>query len=204
MPAITELAAEVRQRAGKGAARACRREGRVPAVIYGGGDAPLNIHVRPQDLIAQMRRSDFYTKLFDVVVDGKKHRCMARDVQLNVINDLPIHVDFLRVSGKTRLNVEVPVHFHNQEAAPGIKRGGVLEIVRHEVEVVCTVDNMPASLDVDLTGMDVGDSIHISHVNLPDGVEPTITDRDFTIASIVAPSGMKSAEAEEAEAAEEG
>jgi len=206
--AIT-IAAAARDRAGKGAARAARREGRIPAVIYGDKKAPVGITVDELEFFRLFKDPSFYTHLYSIEIDGKAQTVLARDVQLDPVLDFPIHADFLRVSARTRTNVNVPVHFVNEEESPGLKRGGVLNIVRHEVEVSSRADAIPDSITVDLTGYDVGDSIHISSVTLPDGVEPTITDRDFTIATIAAPTVVKDeaaeeeAEAAEAEAAEE-
>ncbi|MEQ8965097.1 MAG: 50S ribosomal protein L25/general stress protein Ctc [Azospirillaceae bacterium] len=206
--AIT-IAAAARDRAGKGAARAARREGRLPAVIYGDKKPPVGITVDELEFFRLFKDPSFYTHLYSVEIDGKPQTVLARDVQLDPVLDFPIHVDFLRVSARTRTNVNVPVQFVNEEESPGLERGGVLNIVRHEVEVSSRADAIPDAITIDLTGYDVGDSIHISSITLPDGVEPTITDRDFTIATIAAPTVVKDeaaeeeAEAAEAEAAEE-
>jgi len=205
--AIT-IAAAARDRAGKGAARAARREGRIPAVIYGDKKPPVPITVDELEFFRLFKDPSFYTHLYSIEVDGKAQTVLARDVQLDPVLDFPVHADFLRVSARSRTNVNVPVHFVNDDASPGLKRGGVLNVVRHEVELNCRADAIPDAIEVDLTGYDVGDSIHISAISLPDGVEPTITDRDFTVATIAAPTVIKDeaaeeeAEAEEAEAAE--
>jgi large subunit ribosomal protein L25 len=201
MSDITTLVAQPRDRAGKGVARATRREGRVPAVIYGGKEAPVLVALELKDLARRAHSASFFTHLLELDVGGKKHRVLPRDVQFHPLNDNPTHVDFLRVALNATIEVAVPVEFINQEASPGLKRGGVLNIVRHEVELVCPVDAIPDHITVDMTGFAVGDSVHISHVKLPANAKPSITDRDFTIATIVAPSGLKSADAE-AEAAE--
>lgn len=197
MTQVIALAAELRARAGKGTARQTRRDGRVPAVIYGGKQAPLTISLNERSFVRILHQPGFFTHLFDVTVDGVTHRVLPRDVQFHPVSDAPLHVDFLRVSSETRITVNVPVEFTNQDKSPGLKRGGVLNIVRHEVEVTCSADDIPEHLTISCEGFDVGASIHISAVAMPAGVQPTITDRDFTVATIVAPSGLKSEEAGE-------
>jgi large subunit ribosomal protein L25 len=204
MSDITTLVAQPRDRAGKGVARATRREGRVPAVIYGGKEPPVLVALEMKDLARRAHGASFFTHLLELDVGGKKHRVLPRDVQFHPLKDHPIHVDFLRVAKDATIEVAVPVEFINQEASPGLKRGGVLNIVRHDVELICPVEAIPDHITVDMTGFEVGDSVHISHVKLPANVRPSITDRDFTIATVVAPSGLKSddaaADAAEAEA----
>lgn len=202
MSEINKLSAEPRERAGKGAARAARRAGRVPGVIYGAKKEPVLITLDPQDLRREIGGGGFFAKLFDVEVGGGNERVLPRDLQLHPVTDRPIHVDFLRVSRDTRIDVMVPVVFLNEEESPGLKRGGVLNVVRHEIELSCRADAIPPRIEVDLTGRDIGDSAHISEVALPEGVSPTITDRDFTIATIAAPSVIREEAAEAAEAAE--
>lgn len=187
MANVITMSARARDRVGKGAARAVRREGFVPAVIYGGKQPPLSIAIDPKALNRELDKGTLFTGLLDLQVEGTKHRVLARDVQYHPVTDRPLHADFLRVSERTRIDVAVPVEFTNEETCPGLKRGGTLNIVRHEVEVSCLASAIPQAIVVDLNGLDIGDSIHISHVNLDDGVEPTITDRDFTIATIAAP-----------------
>jgi large subunit ribosomal protein L25 len=187
-----ELKALVRDRVGKGAARALRREGLVPAVIYGDNKSPLSITVTYKDAMKRIQQGGFLSQVISVEVDGEEHRVIPRDYQLEPVRDFLVHVDFLRVSKTSILTVEVPVHFVNEEDSPGLKRGGVLNVVRHTVEVNATEANLPEFLEVDLSSVETGDSIHISAVNLPEGVTPTITDRDFTIATIAAPSALKS------------
>jgi large subunit ribosomal protein L25 len=194
MSDIISLAAEPRDRAGKGVARATRRAGRVPAVIYGGALPPVMIALDRADLARRVHAAGFFTHLFELVVDGQRHRVLPRDVQLHPVTDVPIHVDFLRVAKDAVIEVAIPVEFVNQEASPGLKRGGVLNVVRHEIEVRCPVESIPDHITVDLTGFEVGASIHISHVRLPEGVRPVIGDRDFTIATIAAPSALRGAE----------
>ncbi len=198
------LPAEPRERVGKGAARAVRRAGRVPAVIYGDRKDPLTISLDPRDVDRELHRPGFFATLYDVEVGGKKHRVLPRDVQLDPVSDRTVHVDFLRVAQDTEVTVNVPVNFVNEEESPGLKRGGVLNIVRHEIEFSCRADAIPQQIELDLTGLEIGDSVHISMVQLPDGVTPTITDRDFTIATVAAPSAVKAEAAEEQAAAAEG
>ncbi len=196
-----EFKAERRDRAGKGAARALRREGRVPAVIYGDKKDPISISIPYKETELQIRKGGFLTHILTVDVDGEKIRVIPRDYQLDVVRDFPIHVDFLRVSRSTRITVGVHVTFLNEESCPGLKRGGALNIVRREVEVECPATEIPEAIVIDLKDADIGDSIHISAIDLPDGVTPTITDRDFTIVTIAAPAGFNEAEeSEEGEA----
>ena len=202
MSDIINLVAQPRDRAGKGVARATRREGRVPGVIYGGHEPPVLIALEKTDLARRVHSTAFFTHLFEITVGSEKHRVLPRDVQMHPISDQPIHIDFLRVGAGATVEVAVPVEFINHEASPGLKRGAVLNIVRHEVDFHCPAENIPEHITIDLTGFEVGDSIHISQVKLPEGVTPVIADRDFTIATVAAPSGMKKAEETE-EAAEE-
>jgi len=191
MSAVKQIQAVARDRVGKGAARAVRREGRVPAVIYGAGAAAdpvaLDFNQTKQLILA----GKFLTTIFEIDVDGRKTRAIPRDYQLDPVRDFPIHVDFLRLAEGQRIKVEVPVHFINQEASPGLKRGGMLNVVRHTVELEVAPEDIPEALTADLTGVDIGDSLHISAIRLPEGAKPTITDRDFTVATLVAPSGLK-------------
>ncbi len=186
------LSAETRDRGGKGASRELRREGRVPAVVYGGKEDPLMIHVEEKLLMKQLMTGHFMNSVVMIDVGGKQIRTLPKDVAFHPVKDRPIHADFLRISKDSKVQVAVPVVFINEEASPGLKRGGVLNIVRHELELICDADKMPDDIQIDVTGFDVGDSIHISAVTLPKGSESAITDRDFTIATIVAPSAMKS------------
>lgn len=197
-----ELKASVRDRVGKGAARELRRNGLVPAVIYGDKKAPLSIAVSYKDTFRKIHDGGFLSHIITIDVDGEKHRVIPKDYQLEPVRDFLVHVDFLRVGKNTSLVVEVPVHFENQEKSPGLKKGGVLNIVRHAVEVNVPADSIPEYLVVDLAKAEVGDSIHISAVDLPKGAVPTITDRDFTIATIAAPSALRSSENEASDDAE--
>jgi len=187
MSDVQNLSAELRSRAGKGAARQTRRNGRVPGVIYGNKQPATLISVAPKELMKELRKRAFQATLFDIELAGKKERVLPRDVQFDPVSDAPIHVDFMRVGEHSRVRVDVPVRFLNEGTSPGLKRGGVLNVVRHEIELICSVDAIPKIIEIDLDGLDIGDSIHISTVKLPEGVRPTITDRDFTIASIAVP-----------------
>lgn len=189
--------AEVRERAGKGAARAARRAGKVPAVLYGDKKSPISLNLDGMDLARLLRDPAFSSTIYAVKVNGKSEQALAREVQTDPVTDLPLHVDFLRVSERTRVTSDVPVHFINEEESPGLRAGGVLNIVRHTIEVICRADAIPESITVDLTGTELNDSIHISAITLDEGVAPTITDRDFTIATIAAPSGLQAEEDEE-------
>ena len=182
------LTAERRERAGKGAARAARREDKVPAVIYGDKKEPTLIKVESRDVTKLWNTGGFMSTLLDLDVEGETTRVIARDVQLDPVRDWVIHVDFLRLGKGAKINVMIPVNFINEEEAPGIEKDkGILNVVRHEVELLCPASNLPDEIVIDLTGKEIGDSIHISEVTLPDGAKPTITDRDFTIATIAAP-----------------
>lgn len=202
MADIIAFPATARERAGKGAARATRRAGHVPGVVYGAKEPPVLIAVDPKVLKQHIGQSGFFTRLMDIQLDGKAHRVLPRDVQYHPVTDQPIHVDFMRVSADAKVTVAVPVVFTNEGASPGLKKGGVLNIVRHEVELVCPVDRIPHSLMVDLAGKDIGDSIHISHIPLPEGVRPTIADRDFTVATVAAPTIQAEEEVKPVAAAE--
>ena len=196
------LPAEARERAGKGASRALRRDGRVPAVIYGDKKEPLAVHVEEKRLAKMLSTGHFMNTVVMVDAGGEPHRTLPKDVQFHPVSSRPIHVDFLRIGEHTKVTVAIPVRFDNDEDSPGLKRGGVLNVVQHEIEIVCDAASIPDELHIDLTGLEIGDSIHISQVPLPEGVKPAIEDRDFTVATIVAPSAMKAEETEEAEAAE--
>ena len=193
------LPAEARERAGKGASRHLRREGRVPAVIYGGKDEPVMIHVEAKELVRQLMTGHFMNSIVEIDLGGKSIRTLPKDVALDPVRDAPIHVDFLRLAKGGKIDVSVPVVFRNEEQSPGLKKGGVLNVVRHELELVCENDKIPSEIEIDVTGKDVGDSIHISEVTLPEGSESAITDRDFTIATLVAPSALKRSESAEGE-----
>ncbi len=202
MSDVVELPAVSWERAGKGPARAARRAGQVPGVIYGAKKDPSLVAIEGKLLNKLLHQGGFFSTLFDVKVDGKIERALARDVQLDPVTDVPVHIDFLRVSATTRVTVEVPVHFLNEDECPGLTEGGVLNVVRHEIELSCRADAIPPHIEIDLSGLDIGDGVHISMVKLPEGVTPTITDRDFTIATIAAPTVVRDEAAEEQAAAE--
>jgi len=185
MAETTELKAWARQRLGKGGARAARREGRIPGSLYGDKKEPESISVEYLAISQQLLTGHFQSTIFTLDVEGTKTRVIPRGVQLDPVRDFPIHVDFLRVSKDALVTVDVPVRFLNEAASPGLKRGGVLNIVRHEIPVRCPADAIPDHFDVDLTGLEIGNSIHISAINLPPNVRPTVTERDFTVATIV-------------------
>ncbi len=205
----THLAIDAQPRTviGKGSARATRREGFVPGIIYGDKKESVPLRLERRVLVKMLEDPAFFTQICDVSIDGTSHQVMAREVQTNPVNGLPIHIDFIRVSEASEIEVAVPVVFLNQDKSPGLKRGALLNIVRHEIDVIAKAGAIPDQLTADVTGLDVGDSIHFSHVAVPEGVRPVIEDRDFTIATIAAPSAMRGqaqAEGEEdAEAADE-
>ena len=188
------LSAETRDRAGKGASRELRRQNRVPAVIYGNKQEPELIHVEEKALVKLLMTGHFSDSVVEIDLGGKKQITIPKDVAFHPVSDRPTHVDFLRIVKGAKVDVEVPVMFINEGASPGLKRGGVLNIVRHELELICENDKIPDDIQIDVAGFDIGDSIHISHVKLPKGSESKIPDRDFTIATIVAPSALKSTE----------
>ena len=204
MSEVNVIVAEARDRAGKGTARAVRRTGRVPGVVYGNKEAPTLISLETKLLLRAMGRGSFTSKVFDLDVGGTKIRVLPRDVQLDPVTDRPLHVDFLRIAADSRIRVMVPTAFVDEGLSPGIKRGGVLNIVRHEIEFYCRADSIPANITISLAGTEIGHSIHISHIKLPDGVRPVIADRDFTVATVAAPTVVVEVESKPAEAAAEG
>lgn len=189
MAEVKKLAATVRSGTGKGAARSVRREGRIPAVLYGGGEAPLPLSLDKKVTTQLIFAGHFLTTIFELEIDGKKERAIPRDYQLDVVRDFPIHVDFLRLKPGSRLKVNVPVHFINQETSPGLKRGGSLNIVYHAVEMYVPADNIPEAIVADLAGMDFNDSLGMSQIPLPEGCKPTNPDKNFTVASLAPPVG---------------
>jgi len=196
---IPNLTAIARTGTGKGAARQARRDGMVPGVIYGGGKDPLAIQMPFNELLKRLKQGRFLSTLFNMQVEGEEDvRVICRDVQRDVVKDLPTHVDFMRLRRTSKINLFIPVEFINEEAAPGIKRGGVLTVVRPEVELVVTAGDIPEKITVDLTGMAIGDIVHINDITLPEGTKATI-DRNFVIANISAPSGLKAQSDDEAE-----
>ena len=196
------LPAETRERAGKGASRALRRDGRVPCVIYGDKKEPLAFHVEEKLLTKMLSTGHFMNSVIMIDIKGKANRTLPKDVQFHPVSSRPIHVDFLRIGEHSQVHVNVPVRFDNEEASPGLKRGGVLNVITHDLELICDAAEIPDEIHIDLTGLEIGDSIHISQVDLPKGSKSAIEDRDFTVATVVAPSAMKAEEAEEAAEAE--
>lgn len=192
-----ELKAEARERVGKGSSRELRRNGLIPAVIYGDKQAPIAISIDTNEVTKRIHAGGFMTTVAVINVNGEKINVLPKDYQLDPVRDFTMHVDFLRVSADSKVTVEVPVHFINEDKS-AIKIGGVLNVVRHEVELHCPANDIPEFITVDLAGHKIGDSLHISHVKLPAGVTPVIADRDFTIATIVAPAGGVTETAEEA------
>ncbi|MCD2184345.1 50S ribosomal protein L25/general stress protein Ctc [Rhizobium sp. TRM96647] len=197
-----ELKAETRERVGKGSSRELRRNGLIPAVIYGDKKAPLSIALSTKEVTQRIHAGGFMTTVATIDVNGEKISVLPKDYQLDPVRDFTMHVDFLRVSASSRVTVQVPVHFVNEEKSPGLKMGGMLNIVRHEVELHCPANDIPEAITFDLDGLKIGDSIHISHTKLPKNASPVITDRDFTVATIVGTAAAKEEEAE-AETSEE-
>ena len=199
---IPNLVASARTGTGKGAARQARRDNMVPGVVYGGGVDPLAIEVPFNELLKRLKAGRFLSTLFNLQVEGQEDvRVICRDVQRDVVKDLPIHFDLMRLRRTSKINLFIPVEFINEDAAPGIKRGGMLTVVRPEVELVVTAGDIPEKITVDLSGLQIGDTVTISSVDLPTGAKPTI-DRDFVIANIAAPKGLGSDDADETDAAE--
>ncbi|MDA7428046.1 50S ribosomal protein L25/general stress protein Ctc [Primorskyibacter aestuariivivens] len=194
---IPDLNAQERTGTGKGAARQARRAGMVPGIVFGGDVDPLPIQIPFNELLKKLKAGRFKSTLFNLKVDGHDDvRVICRDVQRDVVKDLPTHLDLMRLRRTTKINLFIPVEFINEEEAPGIKKGGVLTAVRPEVELVVTAGDIPEKLTVDLSGLDIGDTVTITDITLPTGTKPTI-DRDFVIANISAPSGLKAAEDED-------
>ena len=194
MSDMLTLSAETRDRVGKGASRALRREGRVPAVIYGNKEDPHGIHVGERELMKLLMTGHFMNSVVMIEADGAVIRTLPKDVAFDVVSDRPIHVDFLRISEHASVHVHVPIVFVDEDSSPGIKRGGVLNVIRHELELVVDAASIPDEIRISLAGLDVGESLHISAVTLPEGAVSAITDRDFTIATVVAPSALKSSD----------
>jgi large subunit ribosomal protein L25 len=196
----TTISAEQRERVGKGSARAARRAGLVPAVIYGDKKEPVGINLSAREITRIVHQPGIFGRLLDIEISGQKHTVLTRDIQFHPVTDVILHMDFLRVSGSAKVSVAVPVEFINEDNCPGLRIGGVLNVVRYEVELLCPATAIPEKITVDLDGVKIGDSIHISAIPLPDGVEPTITDRDFTVATIASPGGGVKNEDEDGEA----
>ena len=187
---------EPRERTGKGGARESRRDGWVPGVIYGGGEAPVPVRLKHNEVLKAYLAGRMKAHLAKIDVPGEdgQQSVIAREVQIDPVKDVPVHVDLMRVDEKTRIDVEIPVRFLNEEASPGLKKGGVLNVVRHAVDVYAPATAIPEVFEIDVTGLDVGDAIHASAINLPNGVTLVTTDRDFTIATIAAPSALRSSD----------
>ncbi len=190
MAAIKQLAAVTRSGTGKGAARSVRREGRVPAVIYGGGLKPAPISVDFRDVNKLIYAGHFLTTVFELELDGRKERVLPRDYQLDVVTDRPVHVDFLRLTPGSRVRIGIPVHVENREASPGLKKGGTVNLVLHTVEVLAPADAIPEAITIDLTGLDFADSVHVSSLMLPEGCRPVPAKTDLTVVTIVPPTVM--------------
>ncbi len=194
------LNVEVRNEVGKGASRALRRNNLVPGIIYGGDQEPQPIKVKFNELLRLLKKGRFMSTLIDLGIGGNnKEQVICRNVQKNIVKDLPTHVDFMRLSENASINLFIPIKFENQNVCPGIKKGGVLTVVRPEVELIVSAKEIPSELYVDLSEFELGDTINISNIALPEGARPTITGRDFVIANIQAPSGLKSSEEETTE-----
>ena len=200
---VETISALPREARGKGGARRIRREGRIPAVIYGNKQEPVTLSLESRRLAQALGNPQFFIQLVDVELEGQKHRVLPREIQYHPVSDAPLHVDFLRFDPNRRIAVAVPVRFEGEKDSPGIKRGGILNVVRHEVEVNCTADNIPQEIVLDLSGLEIGDSLHASAVTLPEEVEFVISDRDFTIATIASPAVLVEETEEEAEGEEE-
>ncbi len=199
MADMVPMKVEARPGVGKGAARAARRAGYVPGVIYGAGEDPTSIQILGSQLLKTLQQGGFYTTMFELDVDGDKHRVIPKAMQKNLLNGLPTHVDFLRLKRGATVTIEVPVEFENEKASPGLEQGGVLNVVRHAVEVEVLATAMPDTFTIDLTGYEIGDSINASAIALPEGAAFTITDRDFTVATIASPAGMGGASEDESD-----
>ena len=211
MSDMTTISASERERVGKGSARAARRAGLVPAVIYGDKKDPVGITMQAREITKIVHQPGIFGRLLEIDVAGTKSTVLTRDIQFHPVSDVVMHLDFLRVSQSATVAVAVPVEFINEDKCPGIKIGGVLNVVRYEVELNCPATAIPEKITIDLDGVKIGDSIHISAIPLPEGVSPTITDRDFTVATLASPGGgvkneddEDAADGEEAEAEESG
>ena len=180
------LDVNVRENTGTGGSRAARRDGFVPGVIYGGDEAPVAVSVKYNEVLKAINSGQFLSNMIEISHDGKSQKVLTKDVQFHPVTDMPVHVDFYRVTAKSIIEVEVSVNFVGEDVAPGLKAGGTLNVVRYAIEVKCPAGSIPDSIEVDVSAMEIGEAIHISEVTLPAGVKPSITDRDFTIATIVA------------------
>ena len=197
MSKVISLSATEREKTGKGISRVARRNNLVPGIVYGAGTKPSPINVKFNELLKLLKAGKFMSTLINLKINGKDEKVICRDVQRNIINDLPTHIDFMRLNESASVNLFIPVKFENQNVCPGIRRGGVLTVVRNEVELIVNALNIPSELTVNLAEAELGDTIYISNIKLPEGTKPTITGRNFVIANIQAPSGLKSADNEE-------
>ena len=185
--------AEEKLGSGSGIARAVRNDGKVPAIVYGGTAAPQMVALDPRDVIKGINTASFYASLYEIEINGKKTRVLPRDVQFHPLNDQPLHVDLQRITGNTRIHVDIPVVLTNQDKCKGLKIGGILNHVMHSVEVTCLADKIPEHFDIDISDIKIGDSVKSSAIALPEGVRFVIQDRDFTIVTIVAPKALEEA-----------
>ena len=192
MASVKTLSVETRSKGGTGPARATRRSGLIPGILYGTGIDPLMVSIDTKTLKLELQDPYYHTKLYDLKIGSNNHRALIRDVQLNPVTDAPIHIDFLRVDPSSRITVDVLLKFVNEDKSPGIKRGGVLNIVYHDLQLSCPVDSIPEQITINLEGLEVGQSIHLEDITLPKGVQVAHSNRDYTLATIVAPSGLKS------------
>lgn len=197
MREVSVLSAFSRNSVGTNKSKKIRKENKIPAIIYGDGKNPEPVSLQKTDLRIEINRSSFLNKIYDLSIDDKKVRVIVQSISQHPVTDELEHIDFLRVNDETKVTIEVPVNFINESLSPGIKRGGVLNIVRYSVEVICPVSKIPDAFEFDLDGLEIGDSIHISHTSIEEGIETTIKDRDFTVASILAPSALVSSESSE-------
>lgn len=202
MSSVNQLKGEVREKTGKGAAREARRSGRIPAVLYGGGIDPVHFTVEPVALSKELHATGFFSKIYDLDLGKGKEKALPRDVQFHPVTDVPMHLDFVRVTKGTNIHVAIPITFINETLSPGMKKGGVLNISVHALDATCAVDNMPEEIIVDLTGLEIHGAIHLADLKLPAGVVPLHPERDDVIANVVSPTIMKETDEEEAEAAE--
>lgn len=191
MPQVQELKVETRSGTGKGPAYQTRRKGLIPGVVYGGSGTPENVTIDGHALWMHVSAGHFLTTLFTLDIDGRKARVIPRDVQLDPVTDFPVHVDFMRLEEGASVRLNIPVRFRGQETSPGLKKGGVLNVVRHQIALICPAETIPNTIDVDVSGLDINESLHIKSLNLPAGVRPVIADRNFTICSVVAPTSVR-------------
>ena len=204
MAEVAAIKAEVRNRVGKGGAREVRRQGQVPGIVYGNNEAPLAVAISMRDLNKERKHTGFMSRMLDLDIDGKKNRVLPREIQFDVVKDTPLHIDFIRISKTSKLIVAVPIVFANEEESAGLKRGGVLNVLVHELEIKCAADSIPETISIDVAGLDIHDTIHLSDIKLGKGVEAAHPERDNTIATLIAPSSVRSEAAkEEGGAAEE-